>query len=259
MSKSSIRAQSRKARERLRAERERAAARSRRRRRAAISAGVAAAIISAVGLTVVVQSSRAADNRPVVPPAGAVGADKLVISVGQADAPATLTLYEDPRCPGCAQVERLLHTTINRLQDEGKLRVDYHVLSFVDNIVSGTGSKHAANALAAAQNAGRFREYHDALFAAQPKSETDDAFGDKQVLLDLAAKVKGLDTDRFAAAVKDGTHDTWVNKVQEEFDKQTEIQGTPAVFFKGKDLIRDTEHPLTPERLAKLVEAEAEH
>ncbi|MEV7501914.1 thioredoxin domain-containing protein [Streptomyces sp. NPDC093018] len=209
-------------------------------------------------MAIVVQSGRAEDDRPIIPPAGTTGNQNLIIPSGQANAPATLTVYEDPRCPGCAQLEHVLHATINKLQDEGKLRVEYRILSFVDRIASGRGSKYAANALAAAQDAGKFRDFHDALFASPPPSEREDTFGDKEVLLALGRKVRGMDMSKFTAAVRKGTHDTWVNKVQQAFDRQTAIQATPAVFFKGKDLVKDREHPLTPERLTALVEAEAD-
>ncbi|MEV7279246.1 thioredoxin domain-containing protein [Streptomyces sp. NPDC093111] len=203
-----------------------------------------------------VQANRTADDRPVVTPAGISDEGGLVITVGQSDAPAVLTVYEDLRCPGCAQIEGKLHETINALEDAGKLRVDYHILSFVDRIVPGKGSRYAANALAAAQDAGRFRDYHDTLYANPPEAEDVDSFGDKRLLLKLAKNVKGLSGERFTAAVQEGTHDTWVAKVQKAFDQQTEIQGTPALFFKGRDLMKDPE-TLTPQRLTALVEQEA--
>ncbi|WP_158718727.1 thioredoxin domain-containing protein [Streptomyces griseus] len=206
-------------------------------------------------VTIAVQSGRTGDDRPVVPPAGATGDDGLIIPSGRADAPVTMAVYEDPRCPGCAQFERQLHRTFNKLEDEGKLRVEYHILSFVDRIAPGKGSRYAAGALAAAQDAGKFRAFHDLLFASQPSSEKDDVFGDKEVLLALGEKTEGLDMAKFTAAVREGTHDGWVKKVQRAFDQQEEIQATPAVIFEGKDLIRDAEHPLTPQRLTDLVEA----
>ncbi|WP_075263699.1 thioredoxin domain-containing protein [Streptomyces sp. Tue 6075] len=230
---------------------------ARRRPRGRWTAAVLAALVVAVTVTIAVQSNRTADNRAVIPPRGATGDDQLLISVGPSDAPAVLTVYEDLRCPGCAQIEGLLHPTINRLQDEGKLRVDYHVLSFVDRIVSGTGSRYAANALAAAHDAGKFREYHDVLYSHPPASETVDTFGDKAVLLDLARKVAGLSTPQFTTAVKEGTHDAWINQVQHRFDQQSRIQGTPALIFNGQDLLKDPAHPLTPERLSELVDKEA--
>ncbi|MFK0292773.1 thioredoxin domain-containing protein [Streptomyces sp. NPDC090442] len=247
----------RSARERLRAERHQAAQRTRRRRERATVLAVCAGLLGLIGLFIAIQTNRARDDRPLVAPAGATGEDHLVIPVGRPDAPVVLTMYEDPRCPGCAQIERELHTTINKLEDEGKLRVEYHVLSFVDRIARGNGSKKAANALAAAQDAGRFREFHDVLFAHPPASEETDTFGDTQVLLDLAEKVPALPTAEFTKAVTQGTHDTWVSAVQHRFDQQTKITGTPALFFKGRDLLRDPDHPLTPQRLTELVTDEA--
>ncbi|MFI8266624.1 DsbA family protein [Streptomyces sp. NPDC085665] len=238
-------------------ERRDAALKTRRRRHGILTVGVLAVVAFMITVAIVVQSKRAADERPLVAPAGATGEEKLLVTVGRADAPAVLTVYEDPRCPGCAHIERLLHDTINRLQDEGKLRVDYHLLSFVDRIAPGRGSKYAANALAAAQDAGKFREYHDVLYAHPPKAENVDTYGDKKVLLDLARKVPGLSTASFTAAVKDGTHDTWIAAIQKAFDRQTLIQGTPALVFKGRDLLKDPEHALTPERLTELVDNEA--
>ncbi|MFF3002228.1 DsbA family protein [Kitasatospora sp. NPDC057940] len=240
-----------RARERI--QRQRAAERARRNRNRAITGALATVVAAAVGVTIAVQSGKAKDARPIVPPAGAIGDRQLVIPVGDPDAPVTLTVYEDFRCPACAQVEGILGDTINRLEDEGKLRIDYHILSLVDSIARGKGSKNAANAVAAAQNAGKFREYHDVLFANHPKSETKDTFGDKKTLLALADKVKDLKTPSFIAAVNEGTHDTWVKKVQHTFDQQTKIQGTPAIFFEGRDLLKDTGHPLTAERLTRIV------
>ncbi len=257
MSTSSTRKTSRAACERLRAERQADALRARRRRCGRWSAGILAGLVGAVVISIAVQTDRASDTRPVIAPHGATGDGQLLVSVGHADAPAVLTVYEDLRCPGCAEIERRLHSTVNRLQDEGKLRVDYHLLSFVDRIAAGTGSKYAANALAAAQDAGKFREYHDVLYAHPPKAEHVDSYGDKQVLLDLAAEVPGLSTPRFTAAVEEGTHDTWIRAVQEAFDRQSRIQGTPAFLFKGEDLLKDPASPLTPQRLTELVDQEA--
>ncbi|MER7599991.1 DsbA family protein [Streptomyces hydrogenans] len=188
-----------------------------------------------------------------VAPVGVVGDGGLLIPVGRKDAPVVLTVYEDARCPGCAQLEKTLHTTINRLEDEGLLRVEYHVLSFVDRIVGGKGSKVAANALAAAQDAGRFREFHDVLFAHPPAEESTDVFADRNFLLKLAGQIPGLRSTEFDKAVAGDAHSGWVKAVQGQFDQQTDIQATPAVLLDGKDLVRDQDHPLSSERLVELV------
>ncbi|MGW1076776.1 DsbA family protein [Streptomyces sp. NPDC002537] len=240
------------ARERLRAERRREVERAERRRRLGTVVGVSLALATAVGVTVLIQSNKPRDTRPPVAPAGATGKQDLVIAVGKPDAPVTLTAYEDFRCPGCGMVEKEIHGAVNKLEDEGKLRVEYHILSFIDRISSGNGSKHAASAAASAQDSGKFREYHDLLFANQP-SELDDRFGDKKVLLDLASKVTGLKSAKFVASVTEGTHDTWVGKVQHAFDRQSAIKTTPSIIFNGKNLVNDRENPFTAQRITQLV------
>ncbi|WP_103534186.1 thioredoxin domain-containing protein [Streptomyces sp. SM11] len=247
------------ARARLAALRRQKAERARR-RKTLVRTGVAATTLATVvAVTIAVQSYKEGDDRPVVVPQGAAGPQGLVIPTGKDDAPVTLAVYEDFRCPGCGQVEDRLGPTINELQDEGKLRVEYHVLSLVDNIVPGKGSLRAASAAAAAQEAGKFREYHDVLFDNQPE-ETDDAFGNKDLLLTLADGIDGLNTPEFAERVRAGTHDTWAKKVQQSFDRQTAIQGTPAMFLDGgkTDLLKDPQHPLTAERLTQLVDTAAQ-
>ncbi|MGW1251414.1 DsbA family protein [Streptomyces sp. NPDC002535] len=219
-----------------------------------VAVGVALAV--AIGLTIILQT-RAAASGPVVAPAGASGDDGLVIPVGRPQAPVVLTVYEDVRCPGCAQLERALRATVNRLEDEGRVRVDYHLLSFVDRIVGGKGSKVAANALAAAQEAGRFREFHDVLFAHHPAEESMDVFADREFLLRLADQVPGLRSAEFDKAVADGTHSGWVQAVQRRFDEQSVLQGTPAVVLDGENLVSDQDHLLTPERLLQLVDQAA--
>ncbi|MFE0641686.1 DsbA family protein [Streptomyces sp. NPDC058877] len=247
------------ARARLAAARRQEAERARRRKTLIRTAVTGVALAAVVTVTIAVQSYKDGDDRPVVIPRGAAGPEGLVIPTGDDDAPVTLAVYEDFRCPGCGQVEDRLGPTINKLQDEGKLRVEYHVLSLVDSIVPGKGSLYAAGAAAAAQDAGKFREYHDALFENQPE-ETDDAFGDKDFLLTLAEGIDGLNTPEFTESVRAGTHDTWVKKVQRTFDRQTAIPGTPAMFLDGgeADLLKDPQHPLTAERLTELVNAAAQ-
>ncbi|WP_432005972.1 DsbA family protein [Streptomyces parvus] len=243
------------ARERLRKQRVREALRKRRLHQVAKGLSVCVALATAVSVSIAFQAR--GSHEPVVAPRGTVGDGGIVIPVGRADAPVVLTVYEDARCPGCAHLEKTLHSTINRLEDEGRLRVDYHVLSFVDRIVGGKGSKVAANALAAAQDAGRFREFHDVLFANPPAQETTDSFADRDFLLKLAGRVPGLRSPAFDKSVVDGSHSGWVKAVQDRFDQQTRIQATPAVILGGKDLVRDQEHPLTPQRLTELVKGAA--
>lgn len=171
---------------------------------------------------------------PAVTPSGAMGEDGLTLQVGADDAPSTLTIWEDFRCPVCAQFENAFRDTITELADSGQLKVQYHLATIIDGNVGGTGSVRAANAAACAQDDGKFAPYHDVLFRNQP-AETDDAFGENSKLIELAGGVKGLDTPAFRSCVEDGTHDSWVAKSNKAF-AEGGFEGTPAALLNGESV-----------------------
>ncbi|WP_433548120.1 DsbA family protein [Streptomyces sp. CA-294286] len=252
----------RTARERLIQEREAQKARDKRRR----ALVVAAAVVGVLGLAAVVgvvaansgddKGDEASDGNSgkVVAPAGAVGAEKVAIPVGAPDAPSVLTVYEDLRCPACGMFENSMRDTINQLEKAGKLRAEYHLVSFIDKAVMGNGSKYAANALGCAQDVGKFHAYHDVLFRNQPE-ETDDAFGNRSRLLDLASKVPGLRGTAFDKCVDEGTHAGWVTKVQSEFNK-SKYKATPTVLLNGEPIFpQKGNEQISPANLVKWVDA----
>lgn len=185
-------------------------------------------------------------------PSGATGKDGLAIPVGKDGAKSTLTVWEDFRCPACQSFETVYRPTIHQLVDAGQLKVEYHLVTLIDGNTGGSGSRHAANAAACAQDAGKFVAYHDVLYANQPK-ETDDTFADNGKLIGLAGKVDGLDTPGFRACVNDGRHDSWVAKSNAAFQSGS-FSGTPTVLLGGKNIYAD--QSMTPAKLKQLVQAE---
>ncbi|MET9610322.1 thioredoxin domain-containing protein [Streptomyces sp. NPDC006512] len=249
----------RSARERLQVERERQKTRDKRRRTLVVSA----AVVGVLGLAAVVgliaanagSGDKSAKAGPVVAPSGATGKDALAIQTGKGEAPSQLTVWEDFRCPACKSFETNYKDTIHELEAKGLLKTDYHIVTLIDGNMGGSGSLKAANAAACAQDAGKFAEYHDVLFANQPE-EVDDAYGKNAKLLELAGKVDGLDTPAFRSCVEDGTHNSWVGKSQEAF-RAGNFRGTPTVLLDGKDIFADQADPLTPQKLRAKVEAAA--
>lgn len=244
----------RTARERIRQQRQQDEDRARRRRTVAavgVAVGVAG-VIGAVGALVVNQGGGNTDSGgPVAVPKGAVGKHKTIIPVGSRDAKATISVFEDFRCPACGQFEKAFGKTIRNLTDDGKARAEYSIVSFIDSHVGGSGSKKAANAAACAQDAGAFEDYHRVLYANQPP-ETDDAFGNKAHLIDLADEVPKLKGDRgFRRCVDDDHFRKWVARVQKEFTKSS-FTSTPTVLLNGKK-IHPAGEELTPRRLEELV------
>ncbi|MER6037777.1 thioredoxin domain-containing protein [Streptomyces sp. NPDC001835] len=247
----------RTARERIAADRKKQQAAERRRRTLIVGASVVCVLGLAAVIGVIAANSgkgkkSSTASGPVVVPSGARGQNSLAIPVGKDGARSTLTVWEDFRCPACMAFEARYRPTLHELTDAGKLKVDYHLVRLIDGNLRGTGSLRAANAAACAQDAGKFRYYHDVLYANQPQ-ETDDAFGNNAKLIQLAGKVKGLDTPAFRACVNKGTHDGWVNKSHQAF--QTGGYGsTPTVLLGGKNIYAD--QTMTPEKLKQMVEQE---
>jgi protein-disulfide isomerase len=246
----------RSAREALREQRAKDEARAKRKRTAVVAGGVIGvlAIAAAIGVAVASRDSGggASDSAsPATAPQGAVGKDNLVIPVGAADAPSALTVYEDFRCPACDAFEKAFTPTIHSLEDSGQLRTEYHLVLLIDGNLGGSGSLNAANAAACAQDQGRFRAYHDVLYANQPE-EQDDRFGDKNTLLKLANQVPGLRTPAFTACVNNGTHDGWVKKNNDAFNTSG-FNSTPTILLNGRNIYgRGTD--LTPDSLQAMVQ-----
>ncbi|MFF9487853.1 DsbA family protein [Streptomyces sp. NPDC014676] len=244
----------RTARERMADEREKRKKTEKRRRALIVGASVLCVLGLAAVIGVIAANSGGDDESeasgPVVAPSGALGKDGLAIPVGKESAKATLTVWEDFRCPACKVFEQNYSPTIHELTGSGQLKVEYHLVTLIDNGLGGAGSRDAANAAACAQDAGKFAAYHDVLFENQPP-ESDDAFADNGKLIELAGKVDGLDTPAFRACVEDGTHNSWVAKSHEAFQKGG-FSGTPTVLYEGRNINQD--RSMTPEKFKRMVE-----
>ncbi|MDQ0688942.1 protein-disulfide isomerase [Streptomyces achromogenes] len=162
----------------------------------------------------------------------------ITIMVGDPDAPVTVHLYEDPRCPYCEEFEttggssHLREAVLDRWA-----RVEYTLASFLDDRVGGSGSKKAVNALRAALEAGKFVEYHEVLYANQP-DESVDGYTDAS-LLELAGQVEGLRGPEFDAAVRSMKYRSFVTSSQKAYEEaggtqEPEGPGTPTAVINGK-------------------------
>ncbi|MGX4690437.1 DsbA family protein [Streptomyces sp. JNUCC 63] len=158
--------------------------------------------------------------------------DGTTVRVGSPHAKIVVHVYEDLRCPVCEEFEtRGGGEGLRAMVLSGEVRAEYTLASFLDDRLGGQGSKKAANALRAALDAGRFVEYHEALFAHQPEEAVDgytDAF-----LLDMASQVQGLRGTEFDAAVKGMKHRDFVTASEKAFEKSG-APGTPTVKVNGK-------------------------
>jgi protein-disulfide isomerase len=247
MSKRNSQAAKTAARERLRAERERQAKRDKVKRQAIVAGSVVAVLALAGGIGyAVVQSQKpshweAMKDAKVVAPANTTGTDGTTVVFGKSSAKKTLKIYEDPRCPVCAQFEQTVGPTVKKDIDDGKFKFQYVGATFIDNKDNGEGSKNALSAMGAALNVSpeAFLEYKTALYSTKwHPDETTDKFKDDAYLIKVADTVSALKGNaKFQAAVKKGTYDAWAMAMSKTFDDNKEgVTGTPGFVMDGKQL-----------------------
>jgi protein-disulfide isomerase len=208
-------------RERLAAARAAAAAATRRRQRL-IASGVAAACLAGAAIGGNVAAAAGATAAPMAIPAGATASGG--IWVGSPNAPTALVAYEDPQCPICGQFEKTNGSTLESAVTAGQVKVEYRMRSFL-----GPESVRADNALAAAQNDGKFEALRQALYANQPEEHTGGFT--TSTLLRLGRSV-GLDDAAFVNAVEHLTYERWVDFVDVQASKDGNV-GTPQILIAG--------------------------
>ncbi|MGV9711683.1 DsbA family protein [Gordonia sp. NPDC003424] len=138
-----------------------------------ILAGAAVLIIAALVIGGVVWNSQR-DKGTVDE---AVLNDNAALIIGAASAPQTIDVFEDFMCPYCREFEQQSGAAMSKAVDDGKLRVRYHMLTFLNKMsASGDYSSRAAGAaqcVGEAESKDIFLKFHAALFENQPKENGD--------------------------------------------------------------------------------------
>ncbi|WP_105968532.1 thioredoxin domain-containing protein [Streptomyces geranii] len=257
MSKRNSQASKNAARERLREERERQAKRAKVRRQLVVAGAVVGVLAIAGGIGyAVVQGNKPgywdeAKDAKVVAPANTTGTNGTTVILGKSTAKKTLKLYEDPRCPICAQFEETVGPTLKADFDAGKFKIQYIGGTFLDGDTDsdgkieigsrGEGSKNAMSAMGAALNVSpeAFLEYKTALYSTKyHPDESDDKFKSDDYLIKVADTIPALKNNKaFQAAVKDGKYDAWALAMSQTFNTNKDgVNGTPSLVMDGKKL-----------------------
>ena len=132
---------------------------------------------------------------------------------------------------------------MERYIENGTLRYEWRDFAYL-----GQESVNAALAARAAQEQGRFWEYHDVLYENQG-SVNSGAFSD-EALVGFAEEV-GLDTEQFEAALTSGRYESVVQSDLREA-QNAGIQGTPSFTINGQRLVG----PQPLEVFEQVIEAE---
>lgn len=139
---------------------------------------------------------------------------------GAKDAPVTVTVFSDFQCPYCGKLLPLLEQVLK--QNPETVKVAFKNFPLKMHEMAGP----SALAALAANEQGKFWEYHDRLFA--ESKITSDSF--KKIATEL-----NLNQERFDADMKSPILMEKLNKDMEEAEK-IGITGTPAVYVNGKML-----------------------
>lgn len=138
---------------------------------------------------------------------------------GEPGAPLELVMFGDFQCPFCLGAQSILRRVRDRLGE--RLLFAFRHLPIPEKHPLAMPAAEASEA-AAAQ--GKFWEFHDALYAIQPKLS-------RETMLEVAADL-GLDVERMTEEIDAGTH-------RERIDRDlasaqaSGATGTPTFFVKG--------------------------
>ena len=209
----------------LRAQREAQESAKKRRRIIGVTAGVV--IIAMVVVAVVFGLNHKSDD---VPTTGQ-------ITPPSAGAP-TVTVFQDYQCPACKGAEDALGKPLNELSAEGKIKLEYHTLTFLDSNLHNDSSTRAAMAAAAADVVGKYEAYHDVVYRHQSKDEGA-GYTDEQLRKEFAAEagITGSNLTKFQRIYDNKQTEQFVkngnDKGLQELQKSGNT-GTPAFLINGK-------------------------
>jgi protein-disulfide isomerase len=181
------------------------AARATRLRRVRVLMG--AGLVALLAVVVAIAISGGSDSTTVKKPAGEkslfAGIPQDGLTLGKADAPATLEEFVDPQCPYCKQFSlEGLPTVVQDYVRTGKLKLVVRPLTFI-----GPDSQTAARTIVAAGEQNQAFPYLELFYANQGPENSGyvtDAF-----LRRIGGQVKGLDVD---ATMQAATSDAQVTK-----------------------------------------------
>lgn len=138
---------------------------------------------------------------------------------GEPDAPLQLMMFGDFQCPFCLGAQSVVRRVRDRLGD--RLVFSFRHLPIPERHPLAPAAAEAAES---ASDHGRFWEYHDALFMAQPKLS-------RETMLEVGRDL-GLDAERMAADIDSGAHAERIARDLASAEASG-ATGTPTFFVNG--------------------------
>lgn len=218
-----------------------------------LAIAIVVVVVVAVAAIVIATRHSSSSSAGAATPAGltAVTAPKGITGAvyGPATAPVTITLFEDFQCPYCEQLETATGTEFTSLADQGKIRIVYSMVSFLDVNSKNRYSSRAASAWYCAPQAGR-KAFHTYLYAHQPKEDTA---GPTDAALIAGAKSVGISSPAFSQCVTDNRYASFATGSQTTAMSAVASVGTPTMFINGQIYSSTATQALTPVTLDQIV------
>jgi protein-disulfide isomerase len=153
------------------------------------------------------------------------------LTIGSADAPHEIVIYEDFLCPFCGQLEAASRDRLAQLAHDGKVRVEYRPFNLLST--AGDYSARSAGAFSIVLDKSGpeiAKKFHDLLYENQPDEKGP--FPSNAELADLAVQA-GADEAEVRGPIENEEGEAWVEgATQAALDAG--VRGTPTVLLDGK-------------------------
>ena len=145
--------------------------------------------------------------------------------LGNPNAPITLVEYSDFQCPYCARTAPDVKAVLEKYPDKVRVVYKHFPLSF------HKAAKPAAVASLAAQEQGKFWEFHDVIFEATASRSLAPSDEDMAKYAEKA----GLDVARFKADLT-ANRAEYAKRVDQDYveGQRVDVRGTPTLYLNGK-------------------------
>jgi len=173
-------------------------------------------------------------------------------SMGKPNAPVKMDVWEDFQCSGClSYTEKTEGQVLQAYVETGKVYYTFHFFPFIDG---GQGESHqAANAAECASAQGRFRDYHDMLFA-NWLGENAGSYTDARLV--TFAQDIGLDMTKFNQCFQ---ANTYAVQIQQDYAAGAAlgVPPTPGIFVNGQAVFSNAGKDYLPsfDDISKVIDA----
>lgn len=162
-------------------------------------------------------------------------------------------VFLDYQCPVCKQFEARFGPTLDEMAANGEIQLVYRTMTFLDGNLRNDASLRAGIGAACADNAGRYSEYHNAVFAVQPTTEGP-GYTTQQLRVDVpaAAGITGDALTGFQNCYDTRATQAFVEGTNEKAS-EANVNSTPTIRVNDTKLDNNTVFQSSPDAFKQLV------